>query len=327
MADTEHVEQDFSVERIDDLIYATPGGQPLLLDLYLPQGSAQRWPVILWLHGGGWRLGDRRLAPDLSRFFAQRGFAMASIDYRLSQQALFPAQVHDVKAAIRWLRANADRYSLDRERIGLWGSSAGGHLAVLAALTASTDLLKDDQSSHLEQPEYVLAVVDGYGPTDFLLMDEQRDANGKPSDDPESIQLPPGKKSTDADSAESLLIGAPLLERPDLVKQANPLTYVHADAPPMLILHGLSDTAVPAQQSELLYNALVATGNAVTLGLITGLGHGFLNRNNFDQGEPHPVQIRTARRGISEQVPDGAPPITFQTIETFFREHLGLAAN
>jgi acetyl esterase/lipase len=308
-----------AVDRIADLAYTTPGGRPQLLDLYLPQGVARPLPVIIWLHGGGWRLGDRRLAPDLSRYFASRGFAMASIDYRLSTEAIFPAQLHDVRAAIRWLRAHADKYGLDGRQIGLWGSSAGGHLAALAGLIGSS-VLEGEAVEHPDQPADVQAVVDGYGPVDFLQIDPHRDLAGPPSDDPESIQLPPSKRSVDPDSFESLLIGAPIGERPDLVRAASPLTYARPGAPPFLILHGLSDTAVPAHQSELLYTALAAHRNDVTLYLVAGLGHGFLNRNDFDR-TPRAVSIRRRQGDGPETIAD-APPLTFDTIEAFFRQHL-----
>jgi acetyl esterase/lipase len=311
------------VEVIVDLVYASPHGRSLLLDLYVPQGISHPLPVIIWLHGGGWRIGNRKLAPDLTRYFAERGFAMASIDYRLSGEATFPAQVYDVKAAIRWLRAVADSYGLDREHIGLWGSSAGGHLAALVALTGN-GVLDDERGAYPEQSCCVQAVVDGYGPTDFLQQDEHRDLLGAPSDDPESIQLPPGKRSADRDSFESLLLGAPIQTRPDLVRLANPITYVGPGAPPFLILHGLSDTAVPAHQSILLYEALAAAGNDVTLCLIKGLGHGFLNRNDFDRGAPRPVTVRSTRYGNPETVADG-PPVNFAMIEAFFRSHLSFS--
>jgi acetyl esterase/lipase len=126
-----------TVTVVADVLFATPAGHPLYADLYLPDAVAIRRPVIVWLHGGAWRLGDRRLCPDLSRHFAERGFAMVSVDYRLSQQAVFPAQIEDVKTAIRWVRHVADQYGLDRDRIGLWGSSAGAHLGALAAVTRS----------------------------------------------------------------------------------------------------------------------------------------------------------------------------------------------
>jgi acetyl esterase/lipase len=127
-----------AVTRVDDLLFATESGVALYADLYLPRRlDARLVPVIVWVHGGGWRFGDRRLAPNLSRFFAARGFAMASIDYRLSTHALFPAPVRDVKTAVRWLRSVAPTYSLDIDRIGLWGSSSGGHLSALAAVSGA----------------------------------------------------------------------------------------------------------------------------------------------------------------------------------------------
>jgi acetyl esterase/lipase len=332
---TEHARRDekTKITRLDavpvnviaDLVYASPHGSPQLLDLYLPQEVAHPLPVIIWLHGGGWRIGDRKLAPDLTRYFAEKGFAMASIDYRLSGKATFPAQIQDVKAAIRWLRAVADHYGLDREHIGLWGSSAGGHLAALAGLTGA-GVLDDEHAAYPEQSCSVQAVVDGYGPTDFLQQDDHRDPLGAPSDDPESIQLPPGKRSADPDSFESLLLGAPIQTRPDLVRLANPITYVRPGAPPFLILHGLSDTAVPAHQSILLYEALAADGNDVTLCLVRGLGHGFLNRNDFDRGEPRQVTVRSTRNGGPESVADG-PPVSFALIEAFFRRHLSYEAS
>ncbi len=149
-----------------------------------------------------------------------------------------------------------------------------------------------------------------------------RDPTGRPSDDPESIQMPAGKRSRDPDSFESLLLGASIETRPDLVRLANPITYVKPGAPPFLILHGLSDTAVPFQQSILLYEALAAAGNDVTLCLIKGLGHGFLNRNDFDKGPPRPVTVRSTRNGEPEQATTDGPPVTFDAIETFFRRYL-----
>ena len=313
-------EQTFPVKLLADLVYAAPNGRPQLLDLYLPQGVGRPLPVILWLHGGGWRLGNRKLSPDLSRYFAQHGFAMVSIDYRLSGEAIFPAQIRDVKTAIRWVRTYSDRYGLDGQHIGLLGSSAGGHLAALAAMTGS-DTFEDGPIEYAGQSCEVQAVVDGYGPMDFLQIDAHRDPLGTPSDDPESLQLPPPQPSSAPNSFEALLLGAPIETRPDLVRQANPITYVKAGMPPFLILHGLSDIHVPAHQSVLLYEALAAAGNDVTLCLIKGLGHGFLNRNDFDKGPPRPVTVRSTRNGGPEQVKNG-PPVTFETIEAFFREHL-----
>jgi acetyl esterase/lipase len=311
----------FPVRRINDVVYACPDGNPLLADLYLPQNVLGLLPVIVWIHGGGWRLGDRRLTPDLSRFFAERRYAMVSIDYRLSDTAIFPAAVHDVKTAIRWLHSAADTYSLDPEKIGLWGASAGGHLAALAALSA-LGMFEEGATFYSEFPSTgVRAVVNGYGPTDFLQLDSHRDPEGKPSDDPESIQLPPGKLASDADSYESRFLGSPIQTCPEIVRQANPITHVHPDAPPFLILHGMSDTAVPYHQSALLYEALAAQNNEVTLLLVEGLGHGFLNRNHFDQGAARPVQMRRKNKNQLESAGEG-PPVTFSLIESFFDRHL-----
>ncbi|SPJ33778.1 alpha/beta hydrolase [Kushneria phyllosphaerae] len=299
-----------------DVTYATPGGQALKADLYLPTATGTPPPVIMFLHGGGWKFGDRRLAPDLARYFAYEGFAMISIDYRLSGQAPFPAAVEDVKTAIRWVRSEAATYGYDADHLGLWGSSAGSHLATLA-VTSGPEHFRS--GPYLEENEQVQAVVDGYGPTDFLRQDEYRDLNGTPSDDPESIQMPPGKFSADADSMESLFIVAPINEAPERVAAANPITYVTAGLPPMLILHGLSDTAVPWQQSRLLFEALSRTGNPATLGLIEGLGHGFFNRNTLDDDGPHTIHLYRSDAPDRAQV---EAHDVFGLVEAFFRDNL-----
>jgi acetyl esterase/lipase len=308
------------IERINGLVYGSPGGRLLLVDLYLPDDGHAPWPVIVWLHGGGWRFGDRRLAPDLSRHFAARGFAMASIDYRLTTDAIFPAQIQDVKTAVRWLRASAAQYQLDAERIGLWGSSAGGHLAALAA-TSGPGVFEDASSEHGGESSEVLAVVEGYGPIDFLQLDAHRDPSGRRSDDPESIELPPGMRSAHANSFESLLVGGPIERHADRVRLANPLSYERAQLPPLLILHGLSDMTVPAHQSEILFDVLAARGVDVTLSLAEGLGHGFLHGDRLGHQPPGRTITRRAVRGVVETIPD-APPITFELIESFFARHL-----
>lgn len=267
------------VKIVRDIVYVNRAERPLCADVYVPEGERVIRPAIIWLHGGGWRFGSRRQTPDLARYFTVRGYVMVSIDYRLSKEALFPAAVEDVKTAIRWLKAAASDYGVDRNRIGLWGSSAGGHLGALAAATGA-GLFEDDY--YPGHSSSVAAVADIYGPSDFLQMDAHRDPTGKPSDDVESIQLPKGSKTADASSMESMFLGAPIESRPDRVRAANPVTYVKAGLPPFLLLHGLADTAVPPHQSELLYDALVSVGNDVTLGLIHGLGHGFLNRPTLD---------------------------------------------
>ncbi len=297
----------FAVEVVRDLSIGAPGGFEQLADIYLPQNVAGAPPVVIWIHGGGWRNGDRHSGPDFSRFFARRGFAMVSIEYRTSDEATFPAQIEDVRTAIRWVRSVAAQYGFDAGRIGLWGSSAGGHLAALAAVTDAG----------------VQAVVDGYGPTDILLMDAQRDPERKPSSDTGSLSIPAGECSGDADSRESLLFGAPIYTIPDRVQAANPIPYVKPGAPPFLILHGTADAAVPDAQSVMLYEALAAAGNDVTLGLVEGLGHGFFSRNHLDDGEPRTISMRIHTSGAAEQQISRKSHI-FAQIEAFFRTHLAV---
>jgi acetyl esterase/lipase len=309
------------VEFIPDLVFAEPGGRPLLLDLYLPRPVARPVPLIVWLHGGGWRFGDRRVAPDLRRYFAERGYAMASVDYRYAGEAIFPAQIHDVKNAVRWLRHNAQRYAIDGTRIGLWGSSAGGHLAALAGVTG-TGTLEPGETPWPDTPTGVQAVVDGYGPIDFSQLDAHRiDVRGEP-DDPEGVHPQGDMTSARPDSFESEFVGGPIADRAALVAAANPVTYVAPGAPPFLIMHGLSDLLIPAHQSILLYEALAAAGDDVTLCLIKGWGHGFFLKDRLQKGPAGPVEIRHARNGGREPV-SGAPAITFDFIESFFRRQLG----
>ena len=309
---------DADVEVIPDQLFSSPNGRSLMADLYLPRASLRPLPVIVYLHGGGWRIGDRRLAPDLKRFFARSGFAMASIEYRLSGEAIFPAALEDVKTAVRWLKSCAGRYGLDSGRVGLWGSSAGGHLASLCAATgpgAYEGKGFDDQSSSVQ------AVVDGYGPTDFLQEDAHRDPQGKPSDDPESLQLPSGKHSEDPDSLEALFLGAPILTVPELVAEANPITHIRHGMPPYLIMHGMSDTMVPYNQSELLFRALARSGGEASLVLIERLGHGFFDRNNLDDAGEREVRVWRCRDGVANG-PAVERRLLFGEVEGFFHQHL-----
>ena len=181
--------QPFDVE-MKTLTYASRGGQDLVLDLYLPQKVGGRLPVIVFLHGGGWSGGTRTTGPDFKRFFAQDGFAVASIEYRLTPSVTFPSNVEDVKTAIRWLRANHETYGLDPGRIGLWGTSAGGHLAAVAGLAPRGTFEGED---NLTQSSAVQCVLDAYGPTAFTLMDAQTEQEKATlqSQPPALAQAPP----------------------------------------------------------------------------------------------------------------------------------------
>jgi acetyl esterase/lipase len=238
---------------LNDLEYTKIGDVPVGLDLYLPAGDQRPKPVIVWIHGGGWYKGSKK--PLLAGAFVERGYAVASIDYRLSDLAVFPAQIHDCKAAIRWLRANAREYNLDAEHIGAWGGSAGGHLAALLGTSGGVKELEGDGGN----PEYssrVQAVCEWYGPSDL-----------------------PGyaTASQPARNIVEKLVGGPAAEKKDLLVAASPVTYVSKDSPPFLIAHGDADTLVPLSESKKLVAALKSAGVQVTFDIIPGEKHGFRN--------------------------------------------------
>jgi len=244
-----------------DLGYAHDGHARQKLDLLLPKerSSQNPLPVIAFIHGGGWRQGDKstgigRLAP----FVAGGEFAGVSIGYRLSGDATWPAQIHDCKAAIRWIRANAAKYNLDPGRIGVWGSSAGGHLASMLGVSGEIDGLEGRVGNHLDQESRVACVVDFFGPSDLLTM----------GDHPSKIA------HNAAGSPESLLVGGMLQKNPDRARSASPLTHVTGDDAPALIVHGTADELVPFAQSVDLHQKLVAAGVRSNLITIDGGGHG-----------------------------------------------------
>ncbi len=268
----------YPVKIVKDLVYSHAGGVPRLADLYLPEGLGRSAPVIVWVHGGGWRFGDRNLSPNLSRWFAERGFAMVTFEYRLSDEVKFPEPVADVKTVVRWVRSVAEQYALDPDAIALWGSSAGAHLSAIAALSGAQ--FAGDE--HSEFSSEVTAVVDGYGPTDFSLIDEDRVAAPPKVPDAETVVVKMTVATAHPESFESRHLGVTVRKGAPEVERANPATYVHPGAPPFLILHGESDALVPWTQSQLLYDALATSGNDVTLVKYERLGHGFFNNSDLD---------------------------------------------
>jgi acetyl esterase/lipase len=248
---------------------AIPGVRPLELDLYLPAETSTPVPATVFLHGGGWRLGSRHSAgpafagADPSPFvrLARRGIAVASVDYRLSGEARWPAQLHDAKAAVRWLRLRAGELGLDGDRIAAWGDSAGGHLAALLGLTgtgaAGADL--EGEVGVLGPPSAVSAVVAWYPPTDLPAL------AGDLGADPWA-----------ADSREAQLVGAPLPAVPELAAQASPASHVRPDAPPFLLLHGRNDHLVPCAQSERFRRLLATAGTEVEFDVYDGADHMWL---------------------------------------------------
>jgi len=236
------------------------------LDIYLPPEGDGPFPVILHVHGGGFELGDKRdmpLVPLLQGL--ERGYAVVSANYRLSGEAVFPAGLQDIKAAIRWLRANAPAYHLDGDRIAAWGGSAGGYYVAMVCLTAHVPELEDLSLGNPGFPCHVQAAVDWFGPTDFLKMDEQLAESG--------LGLP---DHGEAHSPESRYMGARLADIPDQVRRANPLTYAHADIPPILIQHGRIDPLVPVQQSMILAQRLeeVVSHDRFEFDILENAGHG-----------------------------------------------------
>lgn len=229
------------------VVYAArPGYRPLELDLHTPPGGPA--PLIVFVHGGGWRVGSRTMfcptwrdwAPTPFQRLVDAGFAVASVDYRLSGEATFPAQLDDVLAALDWLRGRPD---VDADRMVLWGESAGGHLAALAGLRGC-----------------VRGVVDWYGPADLRTLAEQAR--------PDAVA-----RADEPGSREELLLGAPVARAGELATEASPVTHVHADAPPFHIAHGDADRFVPTAQSEQLASALRACGVDVELTLVPGADH------------------------------------------------------
>jgi acetyl esterase/lipase len=241
---------------IRDISYVRNGSSSQKLDLYVTQKSAIR-PLVILIHGGAFMFGDK--GGEDAGLWLNQCFAVASLNYRLSGEAPFPAAVQDCKSAIRWLRAHANDYGLDPNRFGVFGASAGGNLAAMIGVTGETR--KFDLGEHLDISSRVSVVGDWFGPTDFLEMDAQR-YNGGDLHDP-------------ADSPESRYLGGPIQRRPEVAKESNPITYVSSKCPPFYIAHGDEDKQVPYGQSLLLKKALERVKVTVKFRTVHGQGHMF----------------------------------------------------
>lgn len=234
-----------------DLEYARAEEKSLLLDLYYPKTADGPVPVVVWVHGGGWKNGSKDRCP--ASWLVEHEYAVASINYRLIDEAQWPAQIDDCRAAIRWLRTNAEGFQLDPDRIAAWGGSAGGHLvALLGTLDAPSDEIASSR---------VQAVCDWHGPTDLLTMPPNVLGNGRTLEDI-------------ANSNGARLLGKPVRDVPELAKQASALYHVSADDPPFLIMHGENDPAVPIDQSRRLHAQLEAAQVASTFHIVPDAGHG-----------------------------------------------------
>lgn len=251
------------------------------LDIYYPnEASSEPYPVIIAIHGGAFKMGSKTggdLAPMLEG--VNHGYAVVTVDYRLSDEAIFPAAISDVKAAIRFIKANAQQYNLNPDKIATWGDSAGGNLAALAGTSGDDASLNGDNSENLNVSSAVNAVVDWFGPIDFLLMDEQFAAAG----------ITPIMGSTSSPtSPESQYIGGNITENVEQTQKANPENYITASDPAFFIQHGSADQNVPTHQSINLAEKLTAVlgSEKVTLTILEGAGHGgaaFEAADNLDK--------------------------------------------
>lgn len=245
-----------------DVAYV-PGGDPAqTLDVYYPERAPDEpLPLLIWIHGGAWRAGSKTFHPYMQHL--AQGYVAASIDYRLSQQAKFPAQIQDCQAAIRWLRANARKYHIGPIRIGVGGESAGGHLAALVGTSGGQDRFTKIGGND-EQSDRVQAVCDIYGPTDFWTVVAQ-------AEEDKTVR---NVFAWNEGDPYSTLIDARLGVDRAACDAVSPVTYVAEDNPPFLILHGDRDDLVPYAQSVELADRLARAGVAVTLQRIPGAAHG-----------------------------------------------------
>lgn len=233
-----------------DIEYANVKGHSLKLDIYIPEKSPRPLPLIVYIHGGAWMALDKN--EGLANRVLQHGFALACVEYRFSQVAVFPAQIQDCKTAVRWLRTHAADYGYNPDKIGAWGDSAGGHLVALLGVTANNHELEGAEEGSPGVSSQVQAVCDFYGPSNLLVLDPHA-----------------------ADSAIPKLLGVQPSQNEEKAKKASPLFYVTSDACPFLIEHGDKDPLVPMQQSIDLNDALQKAGVESTLYLVKGGGHGF----------------------------------------------------
>lgn len=261
------VPEDVEVRR--DVEYGVVGDVSLKLDVYRPKKRPEGlMPAIVWIHGGGWRQGDKNNAANAIAA-ARRGFFAVSVNYRLSGKAPFPAAIEDCKGAIRWVRATAKDWGVDPDRIGVWGSSAGGHLALLAGCADEAAGL-EGKSGYAKVSSRVQAVCSWFGPADFSKA-------GAVSEDP-----------------VALFLGGTREAKPEVYAKASPVTHASQDDPPVLMIHGDRDTTVRLQQSEAMLKALTDAGAKAELITVRHAGHGWKPAG----GTPEPTADEIVERSL-----------------------------
>src|SRR5688572_33450658 len=243
-----------------DVPYAGTANPRQRLDIYLPKVRTRaKLPVVVYFHGGGWMQRDKSDGfRSLMPYVRTGRYAGISVGYRLSGEARWPAQLHDAKAAIRWIRANADRLGLDANAIGVWGHSAGGHIALMVGVTGDVRELEGDVGPHRSASSRVHAVANSFGVTDILAL----------------IGQPGAVDRTKPDAPEAFLLGGPVPQNAEKAKSASPITYVTRDDPPIFMMHGTADRVVPYDQALRMDAALRRAGVPSYFVTIEGAGHG-----------------------------------------------------
>jgi acetyl esterase/lipase len=246
-----------------DVVYATVDGKQLILDVYMPKGIASP-ALVVWVHGGAWQHGTKAQVPKI---FVEKGYAVASLDFRQATEARFPAGVHDIKAGIRFLRAKAKEYGYRTDRIAIAGESSGGHLAALVGVSNGSKELEGTVGNYLNQSSDVQAIIDYYGASDLMTILKQSTPHGL------SVRKP----------ALDLLLGGQPEDIKALAEQASPVNYVDRNDPPLLLLHGDQDNQMPINQSHELTGKYEDAGADVSFCVVYGIGHG---GKAFLEGEP-----------------------------------------
>jgi acetyl esterase/lipase len=242
-----------TARHFSDLVYATVGGKPLGLDLHLPSGVSHP-PLLVFVHGGAWTTGSKTQYPT---FLMERGFAVASLDFRSSNEAPFPADVFDIKAGIRYLRAKAAMYGYRTDRIAIVGASSGGHLAALVGVTNGLRALEGNEGDYLNESSGIQAIVSYFGASDLTTILAQSTPVGL------AVREPALKR----------LLGAPPDQAPDLAKLASPIFHVDGKSPPIMVLHGDQDTQMPLNQAYEMQWAYEQAGRPVEMLILHGVDH------------------------------------------------------
>jgi len=240
---------------IKDIPFATFGERTLMIDLHLPVG-VERPPLVMFIHGGGWQAGNRKGVK--TPWVVGEGYALASVEYRYSQQAVFPAQIHDCKGALRWLRAHQEKYGYDASKVVVIGTSAGGHLTALMGTSGGVVNLEGETAGHLDQSSTVQGAIPYYGASDFILRSRfQSNKTDKPN------------------GSAYRLFGGPVQKNLEVANAASPVTYIDKKDPPMLILHGEKDKTVYPRQSRHFHALYEQAGLSSELLVDPDAGHGW----------------------------------------------------